>query len=218
MTKHENYDEFVEKFNPKKITDECYTPPQLMEDITEYVCKTFNIDPATVICPFYPGGDYEAEDYKDKVVIDNPPFSNLSKILKFYREHSVKAFLFCPGLTAGREQLEHWTTISNPLSITYENGAKVATNFVHNFTPDIAFTTCEDIVKIIKDNTPDKRKLKPKAKRKPGVLTVADLETISNHKNFTINRESVRGYDRSYYGQAIVLDEKEVEELKNYDT
>lgn len=27
MAKGENYEEFVEKFKPKKTTDDCYTPP-----------------------------------------------------------------------------------------------------------------------------------------------------------------------------------------------
>nr|DAJ82391.1 MAG TPA: hypothetical protein [Caudoviricetes sp.] len=25
--KNQNYDEFIEKFKPKKTTDDCYTPP-----------------------------------------------------------------------------------------------------------------------------------------------------------------------------------------------
>lgn len=31
--KGESYDEFVEKFKPKKTTDDCYTPPEIYEVI-----------------------------------------------------------------------------------------------------------------------------------------------------------------------------------------
>ena len=29
MSKKEDYNEFIEKFKPKKTTDDCYTPPHL---------------------------------------------------------------------------------------------------------------------------------------------------------------------------------------------
>lgn len=42
----------------------------------------------TIVRPFWPGGDYEDFDYPTGcVVIDNPPFSILSKIVRFYEDH-----------------------------------------------------------------------------------------------------------------------------------
>ena len=47
--------------------------------------------------PFYPGGDYEREEYPQGcTVVDNPPFSILSKIVKHYQERGVGFFLFAP--------------------------------------------------------------------------------------------------------------------------
>ena len=65
MTRQEklnNYDEFVEKFTPQKTTDDCYTPPGIYDVVKNYVCKRWNIDPKTVVRPFWPGWDYETID------------------------------------------------------------------------------------------------------------------------------------------------------------
>ena len=80
MPKSKTYEEFVEKFKPKKTTDDCYTPPEIYEAVKEWACLEYSIDPDTVVRPFWPGGDYEAFDYPEGcTVIDNPPFSILKK-------------------------------------------------------------------------------------------------------------------------------------------
>lgn len=72
--KSKTYDEFVEKFKPKKTTDDCYTHPEIYEVIKDWACKEFKIDPAVIVRPFYPGGDYENYEYPEGcVVLDNPP-------------------------------------------------------------------------------------------------------------------------------------------------
>ena len=78
-----DYDGFVEKFKPKKTTDDCYTPPLVYEAVSEWVSSQYGLDKNKFFRPFYPGGDYESEDYTDKIVVDNPPFSILSKIVKW---------------------------------------------------------------------------------------------------------------------------------------
>lgn len=91
--KGETYEEFVEKFKPKKTTDDCYTPPEIYETIRDWACKEYGIDPDKIVRPFYPGGDYEHYDYPDGcVVLDNPPFSILSKICEFYLERGIPFF------------------------------------------------------------------------------------------------------------------------------
>lgn len=100
MALGESYEEFVEKFKPKKTTDDCYTPPAIYEAVKDWAVKEYGIDPDRIVRPFYPGGDYERFEYpKDCVVLDNPPFSILSKILRFYDERSIAYFLFAPTLT-----------------------------------------------------------------------------------------------------------------------
>ena len=83
-----------------KTTDDCYTPPNIYEAVVDWCEKEYSIDRTKIVRPFYPGGDYEHYPYKeDSVVIDNPPFSILSKIVRFYNENNIKYFLFAPTLT-----------------------------------------------------------------------------------------------------------------------
>lgn len=35
--KGETYEQFVEKFKPKRTTDDCYTPPQVYETVLKWV-------------------------------------------------------------------------------------------------------------------------------------------------------------------------------------
>ena len=95
-----DYDGFVEKFKPKKTTDDCYTPPNVYEVIKNYAIEKYGLDGREIVRPFKPGGDYESYDYPDGcVVIDNPPFSIISQICKNYAEWGVDFFLFAPHLT-----------------------------------------------------------------------------------------------------------------------
>ncbi len=130
MAKGETYEEFVEKFKPKKTTDDCYTPNEIYEAVKNYATKKYNWEDRTIVRPFYPGGDYENYDYpKNCVVIDNPPFSIISKIVTFYEENKIDYFLFAPHLTL--LQIRNATShICVGTTVIYENGAKVNTSFV----------------------------------------------------------------------------------------
>ena len=87
----EDYEGFVEKFKPKKTTDDCYTPPEIYDVVADYVSERFGIDRADMVRPFYPGGDFESFDYPDGCcVVDNPPFSILQRIKRFYRDNGIK--------------------------------------------------------------------------------------------------------------------------------
>lgn len=98
--KNESYEEFVEKFKPKKTTDDCYTPPEVYKVIKDWVCRRYGIDPEKIIRPFWPGADYQAMEYQGGcVVVDNPPFSILSKICEYYLDRGIPFFLFAPSLT-----------------------------------------------------------------------------------------------------------------------
>lgn len=50
------YAAFIEKFKPKKTTDDCYTPANIFEAVLEWVVKEYGIDPEKVVRPFWPGG------------------------------------------------------------------------------------------------------------------------------------------------------------------
>ena len=129
----EEYQEFVDKFKPKLTTDDCYTPVPVYEAVKAWTIKHYDLAGAEILRPFYPGGDYQAENYPDGcVVIDNPPFSILSDICRWYQENGVRFFLFAPGLTLFSIASGTMNYIPTGVAITYENGASITTSFVTN--------------------------------------------------------------------------------------
>ena len=155
---NDEYNEFVEKFEIKKTTDDCYTPDNIYEAVAEWVAAEYNLDRHNFVRPFYPGGDYENERYApDAVVVDNPPFSILAKICRFYMERGIKFFLFAPTLTLFSADDDRICHIAADCDITYENGAVVNTSFKTNLEAGIALRTVPELtakIEIInKENT-----------------------------------------------------------------
>ena len=129
----EEYDAFVDKFKPKLTTDDCYTPQNIYKTIRDWAVEHYGLQGAPVVRPFYPGGDYEHETYPDGcVVIDNPPFSILSQICRFYMERGIRFFLFAPALTLFSIASGMCGYLPIGANVTYENGATVNTSFVTN--------------------------------------------------------------------------------------
>lgn len=76
----EDYQAFLEKFEAKKTTDDCYTPDNIYDAVRDWVAEKYEIGNAAIVRPFYPGGDYKSEKYPSGcVVIDNPPFPLFQK-------------------------------------------------------------------------------------------------------------------------------------------
>ena len=182
------YRAFVDKFNPKKTTDDCYTPPIVYDAIRDWACEKYDIDPACIVRPFYPGGDYERFCYPEGcVVLDNPPFSILSKICAFYLDREIPFFLFAPSLTAfsGKSVVMRMNHIVCDADITYENGANVRTAFVTSFGGDVIAQTAPDLYQIIKaaneKNLKSQKKELPKYDYPYNVLTAAMLQRYSKY-------------------------------------
>ena len=129
----ETYEEFVEKFKPKKTTDDCYTPENVYEVIKEWAVERYNLQGREIVRPFWPGADFRSVDYPENcVVIDNPPFSILSKICREYRARHIDYFLFAPTLTLFSTNSGNENYIVCDAGVTYENGAVVNTSFLTN--------------------------------------------------------------------------------------
>lgn len=190
--KKQDYDEFIEKFKPKKTTDDCYTPPPVYEAVLDWARKHLDIGDRPVVRPFYPGGDFEHFDYPDNcVVIDNPPFSIFSKIYNWYVEHGIPFLLFAPAMSSIKQNV---TYIGVSCTITYENGANVNTAFVTNMMGDIICTTAPDLHESVKKANDDNLKQSKKAIRKLSfpdcVLRATTLHTMSRAGvDFCIKRE-----------------------------
>ena len=144
------YAAFVEKFKPKKTTDDCYTPDNVYRAIAAWACAEYSIDPVQIVRPFWPGGDYERFDYPDGcVVLDNPPFSILTQICAFYNHHGVRFFLFAPSLTVPLRDFRNCAIVADA-DVTYENGATVKTAFITNMETEYIMRTAPDLHEAVK--------------------------------------------------------------------
>jgi hypothetical protein len=191
------YEAFVDKFKPKLTTDDCYTPPEVYEVVKNWACAKYGIDPAKIVRPFYPGGDYESFDYSGgAVVVDNPPFSILSKICAFYLDRGIPFFLFAPSLTAfgGRSVLMRMNHIICDAEIVYENGAVVRTAFVTSYGGDIVAQTAPELGRAVQDTVyrlkAEKTRTMPKYDYPDNVVTAAMLQRYSKYGiDFKVRRD-----------------------------
>ena len=191
----EDYEGFVDKFKPKLTTDDCYTPEIVYNAIAEYVAARYGLSRERFVRPFWPGGDYEAYPYEPgDVVVDNPPFSMLTKIQKHYTGRGVKFFLFAPSLTLFSGQVPGVCYIPIDASITYENGAVVNTAFITNLeAEDVIIQVLPDLQAVIdlanKENTAKYKVTLPKYDYPPELITAAMCHKLVNHGvPFTVKR------------------------------
>lgn len=223
-----DYEGFVEKFKPKKTTDDCYTPPIVYETIKEWACEHYGIDRQKIVRPFYPGGDYETYEYKEgEIVLDNPPFSILSKIIDFYLRRNIHFFLFAPGLTLfspmEREKVNAVVTDAN---IVYENGAVIKTGFITTLG-DYAIEGSAELNQKIKEAMKEiegNKAGKPKYKYPKEVLMVNDVKKLVNRGisikierkgiSFTRRLDSQKIEARGMYGSGFLLSKEEAAKVE----
>lgn len=118
------------------MSDEWYTPGPVMEIVNSYVADTYNVSREAFIRPFKPGGDYQAEGYEGRVVVDNPPFSILASIVDWYLERNIDFFLFSPALTALSIKNRGLAFICSAEGIVFENGRDLHITFITNLEPE----------------------------------------------------------------------------------
>ena len=225
MTREEkfnDYEGFVEKFKPKKTTDDCYTPPAVYEAVKDWACRKYGIDPDKTVRPFWPGGDYEAFDYPaGAVVLDNPPFSCLAKIVQFYQARQIPFFLFAPGLTALALSRYGAGVLYTDSRITYHNGAQVNTCFVTSYG-DNSVEIVPDLGEAIKAAQRKGRTIKRTAYQyPPNLLTTQGVLSLARHGvPFSVKREEavfVRGLDamkaegKKAFGGALLISDHAAE-------
>lgn len=181
-----------------------------------------------MVRPFYPGGDYERFDYSDgAVVIDNPPFSILSKICAFYQDNNIPFFLFAPHLTLFSSTAKNGAhMIVTDSAIEYENGTQVNTSFVTNLdeslirtAPDLATAIDETVKRIRKEQY----KRPPKYVYPPELLTVSRLDKIGKQVDFRVGAsdasfvrrlDSQRPMGKAIFGGGYLLGDAKAAELK----
>ena len=216
------YENFVDKFKPKKTTDDCYTPPYVYDVIRDWACQRYGKNPEDIIRPFYPGGDYESEDYPEGCfILDNPPFSILSTIIEFYAVRKVDFFLFCPTLTAlSRNGCKYGAVLISSADVVYENGAVVPTSFVTNQEPGVVLRTVPDLSKAIEKAQKDAKSTMslPKYIYPNHVVTAAIAQRWAKYGvEFAVRRDDcirISGLDmqrpagKSIFGGGLLLSER----------
>lgn len=206
--KSKNYKEFLKKFERKKTTDDCYTPPKIYETVKNFFVEMYGLQCRKIVRPFYPGGDYENYDYPENcVVIDNPPFSIYRKILKFYCERNIDFVLFGPGLTLIANGVDCCYYPINS-SITYANGATISTGFASNLDKFHRVRTLPELCKKLKYIAYDDVASKPVNRVPDCVTSGALLKKISDVK-FDLRKDecflaqNVGG--KKIFGNALIM-------------
>lgn len=227
MAYWESYEDFTEKFKHKMTTDDCHTPELVYEAVKRWAAREYGIDESGIVRPFYPGGDYEHYDYpKGCVVLDNPPFSKLKTIIRFYDEREIDYFLFAPTLTI-------LSTIANTgaagiisaIKVKYENGATVNTSFVSNM--ESALVRSAPVLRNEVERAQREQKGRKTPAQKPGeqkykypeeVLRSMDIAAYSKAQiDFRVPREDgviiwrldeQRAAGKELFGRGVLLSQK----------
>jgi len=220
---NDKYNAFLDKFEQPKTTDDCYTPDIVYDAVADWVAEKYGYNREQMVRPFYPGGDYQNEKYKDGcVVVDNPPFSILSEIRNWYQGHGIKYFLFAPALSCIGGNSAKDCAIATQNQITYENKACVPTAFVTNLENDYVFMTAPDLREAVQDAADEYAKKfanpMPKYSYPSYVVTAAQGGYLSKYgQDLKIRRQDAvmiraldmqKEQDKEIYGGGYLLSEK----------
>ena len=218
----EEYQAFLEKFEAKKTTDDCYTPDNIYDVVKKWCIERYGLKGKKIIRPFYPGGDYQKEDYSgDCVVLDNPPFSIISEICEWYTERNIPFFMFAPALTLLGIAKGTMNYVACCVGVTYANGANVSTSFVTNLGNKkiVASAELHELVEEAnKENLRKMHKELPKYVYPDEVLTSTMLGYMAAHGtsieidakdvHFIRALDSQKESGRGLFGSGFLLSEK----------
>lgn len=217
----QEYEEFVNKFKPKLTTDDCYTPENVYTAVREWVFERYSLPADTpVVRPFWPGGDYEREAYPEGcVVIDNPPFSKMAAIERFFLDNGIHFFLFAPALSMLKQDKRLHYAICGA-TVTYANGASVNTSFVTDMG-EYLLETCPDLAERIaaenRKNEKAIRKQVPKYEYPLEVVTAARCNFYAQHGTvyrlrcedaYFIQRLDAQEKDKKLFGAGLLISER----------
>lgn len=186
----------------------------------------YGLNPQNFVRPFVPNGDYQSFDYApDAIVVDNPPFSILSKIQQFYTRHNIKFFLFAPALTIFKPFFTDVgiCAICAGAPITYDNGVMVNTSFTTNLEPGghVAISAPGLYQAIKRADEISARKVKkqlPKYVYPDNVLTATMVNYLSAHGiDYTVCSKDAyfvralddqRKHKKAVFGSGFLLSDK----------
>ena len=157
-------------------------------------------------------------------MLDNPPFSILTKICEFYLEKGIPFFLFAPSLTcfSGKNIWSKTNHIICDCQIEYDNGAVVKTSFITNYEANIAAQTAPELTRLVNEKVKEIRQRKtkqlPKYEYPNNVITAAMMQTLAGRgvtlKIYQNECRQVRSLDaqkkdkKTIFGSGLLLSEK----------
>lgn len=227
--KFEDYGGFAEKFKPKKTSDDCYTPPAVYDAVASWTAKNWALNMRDFVRPFYPSGDYENFDYTGKIVVDNPPFSMLSKIIDFYIEHNVKFLLFAPTLCGLIRYSDKCTVYPCGIDIEYDNGATIKTSFCTNMdAPNVRVRIVPELFEMVdranREQSTARHKQFPKFDYPPECVSAAALYPLaSKGVELTIARDECvrvpaldvqRAHKKTIFGCGLLVSDRIAEKIE----
>lgn len=227
--KADEYAEFLAKFEAKKTTDDCYTPPAVYQAVVDYIDEhIIDLSDKNIVRPFYPNGDYQADavEYDENtIVIDNPPFSISAEIQQFYQRNSVKFFLFCPALTAFSTYPKTGASyVVTEANIKYANGAVVATAFATNLLGGTAIKGCPILAEQLSLAQQDDKPKLPKYNYPDNVVMVSaikgivgkgeSIEIARNEIVFTRQLDAQKAYKKTLFGSGFLVGDNVAERIK----
>lgn len=216
------YDAFVDKFKDKKTTDDCYTPKPVFDVVLNYLKSKGKIkDGQTIIRPFFPNNDYTAIEYpKGSIVVDNPPFSIFTPIVRFYLDKKIPFFLFAPHLTLLGVKDLRANYIVTGATIKYENGAIVQTSFVSNLFGDKQIFSDLELRNNLDELNKKNNKL-PKYKYPDELMTVSDFSYLLNKGvEFSLKKgecffvsklDDQKKYKKSIFGKGVLMSQAQAQ-------
>ena len=222
-----DYESYVAKFteNPK-TTDDTFTPRDVYEAVLKYVGEVVDLTGKQILRPFYPGGDYRNAEYpEDGIVIDNPPFSIFTEIVKFYTATGIPFFLFGQGKTI-MCCVKYCTAVIVTDLLTYENGARIYTNFASNLFGDTIIMTAPRLNDLIFSCPSQNVKANlAQYNYPPELLSFSQMQTICRGGvEFAVKRsecqilKNLDNHPKSLFGEHILLSSAKAEEKESAKT
>ena len=221
--RQDDYEAFVAKFERKRTSDDCYTPPEVYDIVRSWIGEQVDLRGAQIVRPFWPDTDYKQVEYPAGcVVVDNPPFSRFVEIVRWYLDRGVRFFLFAPHTTIFNLDAPY-TRLVCGAGVIYENGAVVSTSFASNLFGDVLAMSVPDLFERLAAAARSKDPLQ-RYSYPSHLLTFSDLARCARHgvavsiprseAAFVRRLDSQQAAKKAIYGGGFLLSDRQADRMK----
>lgn len=221
--RQDDYEAFVAKFERKRTSDDCYTPPEVYDIVRSWLGEQVDLADAQIVRPFWPDTDYKQVEYPAGcVVVDNPPFSRFVEIVRWYLDRGVRFFLFAQHKTIFNLD-SPYTRLVCGAAVIYENGAVVSTSFASNLFGDVLAMSVPDLYERLTAAARSKDPL-PRYSYPSHLLTFSDLASCARHgvpvsiprseATFVRRLDSQQAAKKAIYGGGFLLSDRQAARME----